>query len=105
MKGKKMSKIRVEKINNKRVGIYTPYNSDFVKKIKNIVGAKWNGKCWGIPSDSLDAVRIIMKNVYGEDDLISSDIVKVIVLEKIEQYHGDINLLGKIRICIYKCTC
>lgn len=92
-----MSNIRVEKINDERVGVYTPYNQDFVKKIKNIGGAKWNGKCWSIPSVSLDAVRIIMKNIYGEDDLISSDAVKVkvIVSENIEQYHGDINLLGK----------
>ena len=46
-----MIKIEVE---NGRANIYTPYNPDFVRKIKGVGGSKWNSseKYWSIPEDA-----------------------------------------------------
>ena len=51
--------------------VYTPYNADFVSRIKSSVGgAKWDGtkKAWRIPTTAVDAVRDIMRDIYGETD-------------------------------------
>lgn len=50
--------------------VYTPYNKDFVAKIKTIGGAKWNGweKCWTVPESEINTVRRFMLEVYGETD-------------------------------------
>lgn len=60
--------------------VFTPYNPDFVKKIKGIGGAKWSGqdRCWKVPADTVDAVRNMMMDVYGESD-ITDDSDKVTV--------------------------
>ena len=35
-------------INAGKANVFTPYNKDFVAKIKQIGGARWNGsaRCW-----------------------------------------------------------
>lgn len=51
--------------------VYTPYNADFVSRIKSSVGgAKWDGtkKAWKVPATAVDAVRDIMREIYGETD-------------------------------------
>lgn len=56
--------------NNGVANIYTPYNADFVAKIKNIGGRKWNAaeKCWTIPETEIDTARRYMMEVFGETD-------------------------------------
>lgn len=51
--------------------VFTPYNPAFVKEIKTIGGAKWDGvqRCWKVPEATVDTVRKIMMEVYGETDL------------------------------------
>ena len=51
--------------------IYTPYNTDFVAKIKKINAARWevDKKAWRVPVDYIDAVREIMLDVYGKSDI------------------------------------
>ena len=51
--------------------LFTPYNPTFVKKIKAIGGAKWDGseRCWKIPASAVNTARSIMMDVYGETDL------------------------------------
>lgn len=49
--------------NNGKVEIYTPYNKEFVQKIKGIGEARWNGKCWIINEENLDVARKIMRDV------------------------------------------
>ena len=51
--------------------VFTPYNPAFVKEIKTIGGAKWDGvqRCWKDPEATVDTVRKIMMEVYGETDL------------------------------------
>ena len=50
--------------------VFTPYNRNFIAKIKTIGGAKWNGeeKCWMVPETEIDMVRTFMMDVYGETD-------------------------------------
>lgn len=61
-------KIRINITENK-ASVYTPYNREFVTKIKTIGGAKWNGEAWVIPVNAVDDCRKILKDVYGETDL------------------------------------
>ena len=87
------------KVKNNVAEIYTPYNSDFVKRIKEIDGRRWdrsNG-CWTVPAESIDIVREIMMDVYGITDTSVSKAVKlrIIVKEEISQLRGDVNLFGK----------
>ena len=51
--------------------VETPYNKEFVSKIKQIGGARWNSasRCWMVPEAEIDTVRTYMKEVYGETDL------------------------------------
>ena len=49
--------------------ITTPYNADFVSKIKNI-GGRWNAasKAWSVSDSMVAEAREIMRAVYGQDD-------------------------------------
>lgn len=60
--------------------LYTPYNADFVRRIKSIGGARWDAKnrVWRIPATAVDQARQIMREVYGECDL-PDDIKRVTV--------------------------
>ena len=57
-------------VNNGMASVYTPYNKDFIAKIKAIGGRKWNAaeKCWMVPETEIDTVRQYMMDVYGETD-------------------------------------
>lgn len=67
--------------------VYTPYNPIFVKKIKQIIGAKWDPdkKAWIAPESALETIRSIMMSVYGESD-VSAPVEKVSV---ILTYHAE----------------
>lgn len=80
--------------------ISSPYNSDFVRRIKSIGGARWNGsnKTWDIPADCIEQARKIMREIYGECDIPETDRVAVeLCFEK--EYEGNIRepvyILGK----------
>lgn len=80
--------------------VYTPYNPDFVKKIKGIGGAKWNGpqKCWTIPQTAIEAAREIMTNIYGYSDIKENETIslKVTFNEAVYGSCSDVLLFGKI---------
>ncbi len=59
--------------------IVTPYNANFVAKIKMIGGAKWDAgsRCWTVPDTAEQAVRDVMRQVYGRDDLVEGETVSV----------------------------
>lgn len=82
--------------------IYTPYNADFVKKIKTIGGARWSPSrtAWSIPAASIDRCREIMMEIYGESDISSSEKVdvKVTVIREYAEEGRPITLAG-IPIC------
>lgn len=55
--------------------LYTPYNPEFVKRIKKFSDARWNSgeKCWTIDESNLDAARVIMKEIYGYAESVVSE--------------------------------
>lgn len=40
----------------KHACIFTPYNPDFVERIKKIGNAKWKSNFWLIPAEAVDAL-------------------------------------------------
>lgn len=65
-----MSTMRI-KIEDGTAKVFTPYNPEFVRRIKSVGKAKWNGseKCWQVSELAVEAVRTIMMDVYGETDI------------------------------------
>lgn len=91
---------RIETAGNKAY-VYTPYNPDFVSSVKrHIGGARWDAtkKAWGIPAESVDAVRQIMMDVYGETDEAAAERVDVRVtfLEDWDVKCGPVRLFGRV---------
>lgn len=85
------------KIENEKAYIYTPYNKNFVQRIKKIRGI-WNGNAWVVNYAFVPAVREILKDIYGYDDTdteIETVTLRITFLESREEYHDDIRLFGK----------
>ena len=80
--------------------IFTPYNSNFIKKVKGIGKARWNGaeRCWTVPKTEIDIVRQFMMETYGETDQTDDTekvSVKVTFTEEARACLGSIVLFGK----------
>lgn len=88
------------KVDNGRANIYTPYNPQFVRAIKQIGGAKWNPaqKCWSIPEAAIEAARGIMTDVYGCTDVSGGETitVKATFAEEVTAHLADVVLFGKV---------
>ncbi len=66
--------------NDNHIEVYTPYNKDFVARIKTAIGgSKWNRTkgCWTVPAESIAEVRQLMLECYGENDIETPDYVSV----------------------------
>lgn len=74
-------------IDNGRAKIYTPYNAEFVARIKLLSG-RWNAsdRCWSVPESALEDVRDAMRAIYGRDDRPVADTVNVIL-----RFGGSVN--------------
>ena len=88
------------KIKDQAALVYTPYNADFVKKIKAIGGARWDGesKAWKVPANTVAEVRAIMMDVYGEtDEPVECEKVNVRLTfeSSIHGWHAPVTILGK----------
>lgn len=86
------------KINDGKAQVFTPYNADFVSRIK-LMGGRWNPmqKCWTVNESAVDDVRAAMRNIYGQDDNPVSETVDVILTfaEEISIWHGPVTILGR----------
>lgn len=62
--------MKITQLENGLIAIDTPYNKEFIAKIKG-VGAKWNPiqKVWEADARTIETVRDIMRDVYGQDDM------------------------------------
>ena len=62
--------MKITNLKNGKIAITSPYNPDFIRKIKK-AGGRWNpaDKTWDIDERSIDTARAIMREVYGQDDL------------------------------------
>ena len=88
------------KISEGKANIFTPYNAEFVKRIKSIGGAKWNAgdKCWTVPAEAVDAARDIMMDVYGETDIPDGSEkmkLRITALVDIEELRAPVSYFGK----------
>jgi len=93
-------KMKIKNIGNGKISIDSPYNPDFVAKIKG-AGGRWNpsDKTWEIDERSLEAVRAIMREVYGQDDLPTEKVsVKITIGADSEVYEdrGPVVLFGRV---------
>lgn len=88
------------KVENGNASLFTPYNPDFVSKIKRIGGAKWDGakKCWTVSEAAIDSVRTIMTDVYGHDDQAVDETVsvRIKILEDIFACQSVVSFCGKV---------
>lgn len=80
--------------------VSTPYNKDFVTKVKQIGGARWNGseRCWVIPESEISTARTYMREVYGETDFPDEEervTVDVTFLEMVQDWHNGVTVFGK----------
>ena len=80
-----------------RIYIDTPYNPDFVTRIKAL-GARWDAgrKQWYTDERNLEAVRQAMRKVYGQDDrpakLVS---VRVRLTREVSALNKPVTLFGR----------
>lgn len=74
-----MNGIKIE-VDGDKAALYTPYNDEFVSKVKNI-GGKWNGlkKAWVIDKEAVDVAREIMLDVYGYNDVTANVTVNLML--------------------------
>ena len=84
-------------IENGKAHVYTPYNKDFVKAIKGIGGAKWSNGAWVVPENTVDVVREIMMDVYGETDLPAADKVNIRITftDDVFAHNSAVTMFGK----------
>lgn len=88
--------MKITNMENGRIAIDSPYNPDFVSRIK-AAGGRWNGEKWEVDERNLDIVRVIMREVYGQDDRPTETVtVKVTVGERsIDESRGPVVLFGR----------
>lgn len=85
-------------VENDKANIYTPYNADFVSRVKLLSG-RWNAsqRCWTVPTDAVEDVREAMRAIFGRDDSPVSDAVDVILTfeDEVSEYTAPVTLLGR----------
>ena len=92
-----MSDFRIE-ISDGKAAVYTPYNAEFVKRVK-LIGGRWDGakKCWKVSEANIPDVRDAMRAIYGRDDQPVSETVDVELVFEAEVYEcrGPVTILGR----------
>lgn len=86
------------KMSDGKAYIYTPYNNDFVKRVK-LLGGRWNApkRCWTVDERDVQDVRNAMREVYGRDDMPVTETVDVELTfdETVEAYHAPVTIMGR----------
>jgi hypothetical protein len=90
--------MKITNLDNGKIAIETPYNPEFVSRIKK-AGGKWNpsNKTWETDERSIDAVRAIMREVYGQDDM-PQELVNVRITigpDEVSEHTGPIVIFGR----------
>lgn len=89
-----MIKITVEE---GRAAIESPYNPQFVSRIKKM-GGKWDSirKVWTVDARDVEAVRSVMRDIYGMDDTPADLVsVRVKVTKRIYGDKGPVTMFGR----------
>lgn len=91
--------MKITNLGNGKLAVDSPYNPVFVKRIKK-AGGKWNAsnRTWEVDERSIDTVRSIMREVYGQDDLPQELVtVKVTIGDKsLNEWRAPVVLFGRI---------
>lgn len=92
--------MKITNLGNGRIAIDSPYNPDFVRRIKK-AGGKWDpaNKVWETDERSIETVREIMREVYGQDDLPQQELVTVKVTigdKSLNEWRAPVVLFGRI---------
>lgn len=82
-----------------KIKVYSPYNSEFVRRIKNMKG-KWRDGCWEVRADLIEEVRALMVEIYGRDDRPAKMVnIKVTAKDVLaSDYCAGLEMFGR-RIC------
>ena len=80
--------------------VFTPYNAEFVARVKNIGGRRWNSaeRCWMVPESEIETVRGIMQDIFNETDQVDDGervTVKVTFLDDAKANRASVTLFGK----------
>lgn len=93
-----MTEKYIIKNNGSKLDIFTPYNAEFVKRVKQLSGARWNGadKCWQVSAAAEDAIREIMREIYGRDDRPTETVtVRIRIPQEKIEWTGPVVIWGK----------
>ena len=86
------------KISDGKASVFTPYNAEFISRIK-LLGGRWNPseKCWTVSEFKVDDVRAAMRNIYGQDDQPVSETVDVLLTfdDEVSAWHAPVTILGR----------
>lgn len=78
----------------------TPYNKDFIGRIKTIGSAKWDPskKCWTVSSEDKDQAKKILMEVYGEDgDTVPEEVtIRIRFTNDVEKTREPVTYAGKV---------
>lgn len=85
--------------------ITSPYNPDFVKKVK-LMGGKWDAgkRVWKVDEGLIEDVRSTMREVYGRDDrgeLSGTCTVIVSFSEDVDGYKSPVTVFGRVIASAY----
>ena len=85
--------------------ITSPYNPDFISKVK-LMGGKWDAgrRVWKVDEGLIEDVRSAMREVYGRDDRVElSGTCTVIVSfsEDVDGYKSPVTVFGRVIASAY----
>lgn len=88
------------KLENGTAKVFTPYNAEFVSKIKGIGGRRWDSadRCWCVPESEIETVRQFMQEVYGETDQPNEGekvTARIIFNSEVSELRESVVLFGK----------
>lgn len=83
-------------IRNGKAAVYTPFNRDFVSRVK-LLGGRWDGSAWVVGEDAVEDVRKVMRAVYGRDDREAGEMVDVVLrfTEEVSELRDGVTILGR----------
>ena len=85
--------------------ITSPYNPDFISKVK-LMGGKWDAgrRVWKVDESLIEDVRSAMREVYGRDDrgeLSGTCTVIVSFSEDVDGYKSPVTVFGRVIASAY----
>lgn len=90
--------MRIANVSGGRIAIETPYNPEFVERVK-VMGGRWDReeRVWVVDERNTEAVRQAMREVYGRDDRPTTLVsVRVKTTQSFYALRGPVKLFGRV---------